>query len=172
MLGVDLTPRGILTYAKSPTGQKWLRYSAVSLVGMSVSQILIIILSSGLHVRGVPTNIIAVAVSSVPAYYLNRAWVWGKRGKSHLTKEVVPFWAFAFTGLVLSTVIVALIVPHHPRGYVNTPLDTLRVMFGNLAGFGVLWVARFFVLDRLLFGPHHHLPDVEVAEDEAVADTA
>ena len=44
-------------------------------------------------------------------------------------------------------------------------------MFGNIAGFGVLWVARFFVLDRLLFGPHHHLPDVEVANDEATADT-
>ena len=57
----------------------------------------------------------------MPAYYLNRAWVWGKRGKSHLTKEVVPFWAFAFSGLVLSTIIVALIVPHRPRGYGTRP---------------------------------------------------
>lgn len=149
---------------------KWIRYSMVSVVGMTVSQTLIIILSSGLNIRGVPTNIIAVALSSIPAYYLNRAWVWGKRGKSHLAKEVLPFWAFAFAGLVLSTITVALIVPHHPKGYPNTFTDTLRVMVGNLAGFGVLWIARFFVLDKLLFGPHHHLPVDD--DDEMVADTA
>ena len=47
-------------------------------------------------------------ISAFPAYYLSRAWVWGKSGKSHFKKEVLPFWIFVFIGLVFSTTMVAL----------------------------------------------------------------
>ncbi|HEX2117654.1 MAG TPA: hypothetical protein VHF91_00595, partial [Acidimicrobiales bacterium] len=36
-------------------------------------------------------------------YYLNRKWAWGKKGKSHLMKEIVPFWSLALLGLIFST---------------------------------------------------------------------
>ncbi len=49
------------------------------------------------------SNIVAVSVSAIPSYFLNRAWAWGKSGRSHLLKEVVPFWAMAFLGFVVST---------------------------------------------------------------------
>ena len=47
-------------------------------------------------------------ISAFPAYYLSRKWVWGKSGKSHFKKEVLPFWIFVFIGLVFSTAMVAL----------------------------------------------------------------
>lgn len=131
---------------------------------MSVSQVCIIILTKGFGVADLITNFIAVAVSSIPAYVLNRAWVWGKHGKNHLTKEVLPFWGFSFAGLVASTLLVAWIGPDIQPGETATAMDTLRVMIGNIGGFGVLWVAKFFVLDKLLFGANTHLPDYEVSE--------
>lgn len=155
---MDLTPAGIKALVKSPTGRKLIRYSAVSVVGVVVTQVMIIVIHAGFGVPGVWTNILAVGLSAIPAYYLNRAWVWGKRGKSHLTKEVIPFWGFAFAGLVLSSIIVALIAGHPEPGHTEDIWDTVRIMIGNLAGFGLLWVARFFVLDRLLFGTSPHLP--------------
>lgn len=150
-----LSPRATSAFLRSESGRKWTRYSAVSVVGIAASQLLILVFSGYLNMPGAPANILATALSSIPAYYLNRAWVWGKRGKNHLTKEVIPFWAFAFAGLVISTLIVVVIVPH------PAPPDagwtyTARVMFANLAGFGILWVAKFFAFEKLLFGASTH----------------
>lgn len=136
----------------------------VSVIGMSVSQVCIIILTHTAHLADVVVNFIAVAVSSIPAYLLNRAWVWGKHGKNHLMKEVVPFWAFSFAGLVFSTVLVALIGPDLKAGETATVVDTLRIMVANVGGFGILWIAKFFVLDKLLFGNHTHLPEYELSD--------
>lgn len=148
---MDLTPRGIVAFARSDAGRKWIRYSMVSVVGTVVSQICIIILYRGFGVPKLMTNFLAVAISSIPAYLLNRAWVWGKHGKNHWMTEVIPFWAFSFAGLVFSLVMVAWIAPNPPPGHTPTALDTFRVMVGNISGFGILWVVKFFVLDKLLF---------------------
>lgn len=154
----------MVAFARSEAGRKWIKYSMVSVVGMTVSQICIIILTRGFGVPDVLTNFIAVAISSVPAYLLNRAWVWGKHGKNHLTKEVLPFWAFSFAGLVLSSLLVAWVGPDLAKGQTATAMDTLRVMLGNVGGFAILWVAKFFVLDKLLFGNQQHLPEYELSD--------
>ncbi len=168
-----MSPKGVLEFARSDAGRKWIKYSAVSVIGMTVSQICIIILTRGFGVADVLTNFIAVAISSIPAYLLNRAWVWGKRGKNHLVKEVIPFWAFSFAGLVFSSLLVAWIGPDLRPGETATVTDTLRVMVGNVGGFGILWIAKFFVLDKLLFGNHQHLPDYEMSdEDDEVVEPA
>lgn len=161
-----LTPRGFIAFLRTESGRKWIRYSAVSVVGVVVSEALIILFSGAMKMSGAPSNVLATALSSVPAYFLNRAWVWGKRGKNHLTKEVIPFWGFAFAGLVISTLIVAAIVPH------PIPPDadwtyTARVMFGNLAGFGILWVVKFFVFEKLLFGESTHRVAVDADAEAA-----
>lgn len=153
---MHLSPGDLKKLLRSPTGIKLIKYSAVSVVGVVVTQALIVILHAGIGVSSIWTNVLAVGLSALPAYFLNRAWVWGKRGKSHLTKEIIPFWAFAFAGLVLSTIIVALIAGNPAAGQKASVGETVRIMIGNLAGFGLLWVARFLVLDRLLFGSQHH----------------
>lgn len=138
-----------------------MRYSAVSVVGVVVSEVLILVFSGAMKMSGVPSNVAAVALSSIPSYYLNRAWVWGKYGKNHLTREVIPFWAFAFAGLVLSTIIVALIVPHPAPADADWTYTAL-VMVGNFAGFGILWVVKFFAFEKLLFGAStHRIPEGE-----------
>ena len=125
-----------------------LRYALVAAVNVIVGQTLLlalqIVMSPSL------ANILAVGLSSIPAYSMNRAWVWGKRGKSHWKKEVLPFWMFTAAGLVLSTI--AIWAVHHVTD------SKLVVNFVQLVAFGILWVVRFFVLDRLFH--------VEVFEDD------
>ena len=93
----------------------------------------------------------AVAISTLPTYYLSRAWVWQKRGKSSFYAEVVPFWVMTFLGLLLSTIFVVFLEDQYPD-------VKILANVGNVLGFGVLWVATFFILDRILFKvTHEHI---------------
>ncbi len=150
-----------------------LRYSLVSVINVVVGQALLFVLvrlftattdwSNG--VSWTTANIVAVSLGALPAYYLNRMWVWGKRGRSHLTREILPFWGFAFAGLVLSTVAVNLAA--------NLTDVKIVANLANITAFGVLWVVKFFVLDSMVFGAGHHgEPDDASDGDGAVAGSA
>ena len=141
-------PRGIFGYVVGLIKTRGLRYVMVSVVNVLVGGGLLVVLQHWL--RPTFANISAVSVSAVPAYYMNRAWVWGKRGKSHWRKEVLPFWSFTVAGLVLSTLAIS-IADEHTR-------NKLIILFVQLFAFGVLWVLRFFLLDKLFH--------VEVFEDD------
>src|SRR4051812_34628626 len=89
--------------ARSPQGRTAIKYTLTSAVAVAVNQVVLFTLFGVFHWAARWANVSAVAVSTVPSYVLNRHWAWGKRGKSHLWKEVVPFWALAFVGLAFST---------------------------------------------------------------------
>jgi putative flippase GtrA len=159
----SLRPGALMELARSHAGQKLIRYGLVSAVGVVITQLTLTVLYKFFGVDAAVSNIAAVSVSSVPCYLLSKRWVWGRDGRSHLLKEVAPFWGFAFAGLVLSTVFVHWVKQHS---------DSLVWINGSsLAGFGVLWVIRFLVLDRLIWGAHHHTPVDEEIEDELAAES-
>jgi putative flippase GtrA len=144
---------GIVHYVLNLVRTKGLKYVLVSVVNVLVGGGLLVVFQHWMD--AVEANIVAVAISAVPAYYMNRAWVWGKRGKSHWKKEVLPFWVFTGAGLVLSTVAIHVAEDHFDR---TSTTGKFAILFVQLASFGVLWVIRFFVLDKLFH--------VEVFEDE------
>jgi putative flippase GtrA len=117
-------------------------------------------------------NVIATAVGTVPSYLLNRRWVWGRDGSGDLWREVVPFWALSFTGLVLSTAAVAATASWASSIGLVGPTRTAVLLLANVGSFAVLWVGQFLVLDRVLFGPtrrrsgHRPLDRVPVAGGE------
>ena len=160
---MDLSPKALIDQARSPTGQKFLKYSAVSVISVAVNVVLLIFAFGVLGWSAGPANIFAVGVSAIPSYYLNRRWAWGKRGRSHFLKEVVPFWGLAFLGLVISTIAV------HEVGqrieHLNHGVQTLIVVVTNIGAFGVLWIVKFIIFNELLF-KHHP----EVLEDEPALD--
>jgi putative flippase GtrA len=89
-------------------------------------------------------NILAVGLSAVPAFVILRRWVWGKTGDCSVTREIIPFWTYTFLGLILSTAAVAAI---EARWH-----SAIAVSVANIACFGALWVTKFLLLDRFLFG--------------------
>ena len=141
-------PKGAIGHIVGLVRSKGLRYSMVAVVNVIIGQGLLFTLQHWWQPN--VANVVAVTVSSVPAYYMNRSWVWGKSGKSHMRKEVAPFWAFTLVGLIGSTIAITFVQDH---------TDTkVFILVTQLFVFGVLWVVRFFVLDKLFH--------VEVYEDD------
>ena len=155
---VDFSPRSMLVRSRTPGGRKMIRYSLVSVVSVVVSQIVLFIAQSFWSAR--TSNIVAVCLSAVPSYYLNRAWAWGKTGKSHLMKEIVPFWSLALLGLVFSTW-AADYAESNAHHLTSSDLVARLIVNGAaLAAFGILWVGKFFIFNRLMFAhqPEPSLP--------------
>ena len=96
-------------------------------------------------------NVVATAVGTVPSYLLNRRWVWGRRGSGDPWREVLPFWLLSFAGLGLSTMSVVLANRLCAAIGVVGAVRTLALLAANVAAFGVLWIAQFLLLDRVLF---------------------
>ena len=135
----------------------------MSVISVAINLVLLVFAFGVLGWSAAPANIFAVGVSAIPSYYLNRAWAWGKRGRSHLFKEVIPFWALAFLGLVVSTIAVHIV--GNNIKHLNHGVQTLIVALTNIGAFGILWVGKFIIFNELMF-KHHP----EVLEDEPALD--
>lgn len=129
-----------------PAVTKLVKYSSASVAGVITSQVTLLTCLVVLDLAAITSNVIAVTVGTIPNYLINRAWTFNKRGTHSFTREVLPFWLMALLGLVLSTFAVA---------WANDVFDgnVLALSAANVGSFGVLWIAKFFVLDRVLFAP-------------------
>ena len=110
----------------------------------------------------VPANILANVVATVPSYALNRRWVWGKSGRSHFWKEVVPFWILSFVGLAFSSLAVWLAGDFARSHDLTTAQTALLVNVANLLSFGILWIVKFVIYNRLF-----HIDPIEYEEHHA-----
>jgi putative flippase GtrA len=138
------TPPTIFKELRGRYGAKLLRFGAVSTFNVVFGQSLLYAAQTVLSWPAVGSNVFSVTVSAVPAYLLSRYWVWQKRGRNHLMKEVLPFWILAILGFLLSTFAVWFV----ERRWDPQPLF---INLTNLAAFGVVWTSKFFILDRYLF---------------------
>ncbi len=124
---------------------KLVRYSMVSVMGVVVTQVVLVVGHAVVGLGPATANTVAVLSASIPVFLVNRAWVWRVVGPSSLQREIVPFWAFTIAGLMLSTFAV---------GTAASMTDsTVALSAANLGAFGVLWVLKFFVLDAIVFAP-------------------
>jgi putative flippase GtrA len=129
-----------------------IRYGAVSAISTGVSQCVLAALVATRTTSAVTANIIATMIGTIPSFELNRRWVWGKTGRRSMTNEIVPFLAISATGLLLSTITVAFASRWADAAALTNMWRTLTVQGANLAAFGVVWIAQFVLLDKVLFG--------------------
>ena len=150
---VDLSPQALMDYARSPTGQKFVKFTAVSAISVVINVILLVFAFWLVGWSAGPANVFAVGISAIPSYYLNRAWAWGKTGKSHFWREVAPFWTLAFIGLVVSTWAVdwAETATKHWHSHLQV---AFVVNAASIGAFGVLWVGKFILFNKVMFVHH------------------
>jgi putative flippase GtrA len=160
---------------RSPHFKRILKFGAVSVISTVIAQtVLLLTFDVGHIASAMVCNVIATAVATVPAYWLNRTWTWGKRGKSHLWREVAPFWIIAFIGLVLSTVAVGVAAHNANRLSSSQEVKDLFVHCANFITYGIIWVARYSIFNKFMFGPQTTVPVAKGGAIDAmlVAETA
>jgi putative flippase GtrA len=153
-----MSPAAVLDRVTGGRGALAIRYSMVSVVGVTITQTLLVLFVGILDNDPTWSNVVAVMLTAIPVFFLNKHWVWSADGRVSFRREILPFWVFTGAGLAASTGLVALAQ--------NLSDSTLLVMAANLAGFGVLWVAKFLFLDQIMFG-RPELDEI-VAQEPAV----
>ena len=142
--------RAVRAWTTTHEGRKLIRFTLVSVVTTSVSFATIVVLYGFKIIPGVVwATLIGNVVASIPAYHLNRRWTWGKRGKSHVRREIIPFWTMTALGVLFSQLGAVwarhMIHTHHWSHLVNTAL----VAFMNLFAFAIFWVLKIMLFNRI-----------------------
>ncbi len=127
------------------------RYSATSVLSVAVSVTFLVLFDGVLRLGPVLSSTLATAVATIPSYQLNRRWAWGKSGRGHIWKEVVPFWVLAFIGWGFSTYSVKLTASALAGSGLSHLVHTGLIAVVYVAAFGVLWVVKFVVFNKVLF---------------------
>lgn len=119
-----------------------LRFGAVSGFNVVFGQSLLFGLQAAFDWQPFICNMVAVLVGTVPAYLMARYWVWRQASRRGRIRDITLFWVVTAIGFVLST---AVIVYADTRWH----LTPLAVNTLNLGAFGGVWLAKFFVLERV-----------------------
>ncbi len=140
----------LLAWSKSHEGKKIIRYTLSSVITTGVSLAAILITYGFKIIPGIiEATLFGNVVAVIPSYYLNRAWAWGKRGKSHFRNEVIPYWGMAILGIAFSLVGATytkhLVHTHHWAHLANTAL----VGGVNVLSFAIFWVLKMLVFNRI-----------------------
>jgi putative flippase GtrA len=160
--------RRVLQWSKSHEGRKLIRFTGVSVVSTVVS-VLVITLVYGLRIirSEVEATLFGNIVAAIPSYTLNRRWTWGKTGRSHVRKEILPFATMTFLGIAFSILgayyAKHLVHTHHWSHLSNTGL----VDGANLASFAIFWVLKLIVFNRIFRVDEIAEIDAELLREEA-----
>ena len=151
-------------------GRKLIRYTTVSGISTIVSFVTLFIVFGVLKLWSeVPSTVFANLVATVPSYYLNRSWAWGKTGRSHLMREIVPFWSMAALGIGVS-IIGAQIARHIGLEHNLSHLEqTLLVLIANVASFGLFWVLKLLLFNKLFHFELEEFDEHLSAEEQSAA---
>jgi putative flippase GtrA len=131
-------------------GKKMLRYTTVSVISTVLSFTVLGIVFGVLRLwTEVPSSIFTSVVLVVPNYYLNRSWVWGKTGRSHWRREVLPFWAISVAATLIS--IVSAAVAHHVSvaGHLSHAAATAVLLTVTIVACGLVWGIKFLIFNRM-----------------------
>ncbi len=167
-----------LAWSRTHQGRKLIRFTSVSAVSTATSITVITIVYALFHWGVVEATIFGNVVATLPSYYLNRTWTWGKTGRSHLMKEIVPFWSMSSLGITcsfLGSLYAKHVVKSHHLAHSIT--GTLVVDGVNFGSFAIFWVLKLIVFNRIFHVPselveiEEHLV-VEEHHDDLVHDGA
>jgi putative flippase GtrA len=130
-------------------GRKIFRYTMTSVITTGVSLSVLGLVFGVLRLWSeVPSTIFANVCAAFPSYWLNRRWAWGKAGRSHVLKEVLPFWVMSAASIAFSMIGAAVARYLGHRLQFDHLDQTALVLFANVMSFGIFWVLKLMVFNR------------------------
>ena len=131
------------------------RCLSVSVLTTGIGLTTLAVLTAGFAMTAWIANVAATALGTLVSYRLNRRWVWRRRDPSDPWREVLPFWALSFAGLLASTVLVAGVDAWASAAHLDPAVRTAAVLAASVSGYAALWIAEFVLLERVLFATKH-----------------
>jgi putative flippase GtrA len=150
MTGLPLRVAHLWQKRDTPEAKQLFRYTMVSVTSTVVSFGVLTLVFGVFHLWGtIVSTVFANVTATIPSYFLNRRWVWGKSGRSHLMKEIVPFWCMSAIGITVS-IGGAAIARHVSLEHHLSHFDqTVVVLAANIISFGLFWVLKYMWFNRL-----------------------
>jgi putative flippase GtrA len=157
-----MSANALKDHARSDAGRKQLRYAGVSVVFVPLGQVLIQLLGATLfkstvdgvtEVNWVGASITSAAILTIPNFFANKLLVWKNTSRDNLRTQIIVFWVAAMLGVSFATGLTFLVdwmIESH--GWI----EKVAVFFAQLAGFGIVWLGRYVILDRWIFKVIHH----------------
>ncbi len=134
----------------NPQFAKLAKYTAVSAISALTSLVLLTLIYGVLRLWGEVTSVlVANILAGIPSYLLNRQWVWGKGGRSHLWREVLPFWVVSITGILFALFTASLARNFAQAHHLDHFQRTVLVVGANVSAFAIVWFLKFLILNRL-----------------------
>jgi len=158
-----IAPGTLVQHARTDSGRKQLRYAAVSLVFVPLGQVLIQLLAATVFTTAsangleetnwVAASVTSAAILTIPNFFANKHLVWKNSLRDNLRTQVLVFWVAAMFGVTFATALTFVVdAMIKSDGWI----EKVAVFFAQMAGFGIVWLGRYLILDRWLFKITHH----------------
>ena len=141
---------GVGPWYDTPEGKKKVRYALVSVVSVPVGEIGVLVFNL-VGLSAVLAALLGNSCGAVPSYILNRYWVWGKNDKNNLFTEILPFWIITLVGILFSLYTAHVAGQYTKHHHIGGAERLAILLIANLAAFGILWVAKYVLFNRVLF---------------------
>ena len=143
-----LSQLGRFVDTRAEETRKKLRYAAVSVVFVPIGQILIQVLNLWLH-NYTTASLLQAAIITLPNFFANKHFVWQVTSRENLRSQMLVFWVAVMLGVALATLFTHLV--DNATADRTTLARGAAVVVAQLLGLGIVWGARFLILDRWLF---------------------
>lgn len=138
--------------ARSPIARVFSRFAAGSFVASGCSWLAFLLLFGVLGASAAVSGALAFLAGAIPNFVLQRYWTWKRSGRIGLRAELAPYVAvITFNGLLATGVtagadrLIGSAVDSHAT-------RTLLLTAAFTATYTLLFVVKFVLLDRLVFG--------------------
>jgi len=126
--------------------RKFGRYTLLSLITLPVAYTFLLVARHTWHMNAGLLNLALSAVLAPPSFFLHRWIVWPGGGGRSIPAEMFSFFQTVLVGTLGSSAVIALADSHLPG---NEPL----IVLSGLTGQGLIFIGRYFWLDRVTFSP-------------------
>ncbi|MDP9074815.1 MAG: GtrA family protein [Actinomycetota bacterium] len=142
---------------RAPTrhlGARFARYTLGSVVAVVASETAFVACYGTGLLATTGSSAVAFVAGAIPNYLLNRSWVWSRRGRVRVGREVVLYAVVSAVSFAASAVATA--ATSRVAGQVTSShaRRTALVAASYLGTYGVLFVFKFVLYQRVIFaGP-------------------
>lgn len=128
----------------------WGRYTAASVIAGVISE-LVFLVAYWFEAAPFAASLVAFVAGAVPNYLMNRRWAWRRTGTPHPVRETLPYAV-----IIISTALIAVLVTTLADKWVvahvgSHELQVVLVGAAFLGTYGVMFVLKFVLFDRLIF---------------------